>query len=92
MLKKLHSHAEPLTRIRFQDDPYLEEIFSALAEHKNVSVSYQNYSGARRRSTLSVWGVGTVTATGISWVLTPRRHGREPSSRVSHTGSPAWGL
>ena len=57
-VKKLHSHAEPLTRIRFQDDPYLEEIFSALAEHKNVSVSYQNYSGARRQSTLSVWGVG----------------------------------
>ena len=26
-VKKLHSHAEPLTRIRFQDDPYLEEIF-----------------------------------------------------------------
>lgn len=57
-IQKLGCFTEPLTRIRFADGPYLAEIFEALSEHKNVSITYSNYNSRKSRSTLSVWGVG----------------------------------
>ena len=46
--KNLYSYREPLQRIYFSDNPHLNELFTAYAERKTVTFTYQTAAGATR--------------------------------------------
>ena len=57
--KNLHTYREPLQRIYFSDNPHLNELFTAYAERKTVTFTYQTAAGATRlQEKVSVAGVG----------------------------------
>ena len=57
--KNLHSYREPLQRIYFSDNPHLNELFTAYAERKTVTFTYQTAAGATRvQEKVSVAGIG----------------------------------
>lgn len=57
--KNLHTYREPLQRIYFSDNPHLNELFTAYAERKTVTFTYQTAAGATRvQEKVSVAGIG----------------------------------
>ena len=57
--KNLYSYREPLQRIYFSDNPHLNELFTAYAERKTVTFTYQTAAGATRtQEKVSVAGIG----------------------------------
>ena len=57
--KNLYSYREPLQRIYFSDNPHLNELFTAYAERKTVTFTYQRAAGATRlQEKVSVAGIG----------------------------------
>lgn len=57
--KSLHTYREPLQRIYFSDNPHLNELFTAYAERKTVTFTYQTAAGATRlQEKVSVAGIG----------------------------------
>ncbi|WP_294627878.1 YafY family protein [uncultured Rothia sp.] len=57
--KSLYSYREPLQRIYFSDNPHLNELFTAYAERKTVTFTYQTAAGATRtQEKVSVAGIG----------------------------------
>ena len=57
--KNLYTYREPLQRIYFSDNPHLNELFTAYAERKTVTFTYQTAAGATRvQEKVSVAGVG----------------------------------
>lgn len=57
--KNLHAYREPLQRIYFSDNPHLNELFTAYAERKTVTFTYQTAAGATRtQEKVSVAGIG----------------------------------
>ena len=57
--KNLYTYREPLQRIYFSDNPHLNELFSAYAERKTVTFTYQTAAGATRvQEKVSVAGIG----------------------------------
>jgi hypothetical protein len=57
--KNLHTYREPLQRIYFSDTPHLNELFTAYAERKTVTFTYQTAAGATRvQEKVSVAGIG----------------------------------
>ena len=57
--KNLYTYREPLQRIYFSDNPHLNELFTAYAERKTVTFTYQTAAGATRvQEKVSVAGIG----------------------------------
>ena len=57
--RNLHTYREPLQRIYFSDNPHLNELFTAYAERKTVTFTYQTAAGATRlQEKVSVAGIG----------------------------------
>ena len=57
--KNLYAYREPLQRIYFSDNPHLNELFTAYAERKTVTFTYQTAAGATRlQEKVSVAGIG----------------------------------
>ena len=57
--KSLYTYREPLQRIYFSDNPHLNELFTAYAERKTVTFTYQTAAGATRlQEKVSVAGIG----------------------------------
>ena len=57
--KNLHTYRELLQRIYFSDNPHLNELFTAYAERKTVTFTYQTAAGATRvQEKVSVAGIG----------------------------------
>ena len=57
--KNLYTYREPLQRIYFSDNPHLNELFTAYAERKTVTFTYQTAAGAIRvQEKVSVAGIG----------------------------------
>lgn len=57
--KNLYTYREPLQRIYFSDNPHLNEMFTAYAERKTVTFTYQTAAGATRvQEKVSVAGIG----------------------------------
>ena len=57
--KNLYAYREPLQRIYFSDNPHLNELFTAYAERKTVTFTYQRAAGATRlQEKVSVAGIG----------------------------------
>lgn len=57
--KSLYSYREPIQRIYFSDNPHLNELFTAYAERKTVTFTYQTAAGATRtQEKVSVAGIG----------------------------------
>ena len=57
--KNLYSYREPLQRIYFSDNPHMNELFTAYAERKTVTFTYQTAAGATRtQEKVSVAGIG----------------------------------
>lgn len=57
--KTLYTYREPLQRIYFSDNPHLNELFTAYAERKTVTFTYQTAAGATRvQEKVSVAGIG----------------------------------
>ena len=57
--KNLYTYREPLQRIYFSDNPHLNELFTAYAERKTITFTYQTAAGATRmQEKVSVAGIG----------------------------------
>ena len=57
--RNLYTYREPLQRIYFSDNPHLNELFTAYAERKTVTFTYQTAAGATRlQEKVSVAGIG----------------------------------
>ena len=57
--RSLYTYREPLQRIYFSDNPHLNELFTAYAERKTVTFTYQTAAGATRlQEKVSVAGIG----------------------------------
>ena len=57
-LAKQHTITEPLQRLHFTDDKFLEETFTAFARHSELDIRYRNGKGEDKKAmNLWIWGI-----------------------------------